>query len=61
MSSPFLSLWCSDTDDWGCSCEGYSGAGVVVQVNHSVVGSAQAAKGSACACLSVPQTLQVAL
>lgn len=38
-----------------------SGPGVVVQVNHGVVGRATAAKGSAGARLSVPQTLQVAL
>lgn len=61
LSSPFLSLFCSDPDDRGCSCEGRSGPGLVVQVDHGVVGGAQAAKGSACAHLSVPQTLQVAL
>lgn len=58
---PFLSLFRSDPDNWGCSCKGRSGPGVVVHVDHGVVGSAQAAKGSACAHLSVPQTLQVAL
>lgn len=51
----------SDPDDWCCGCEGHSGARVVLQVDHGVVGGAQAAKGSSCAHLSVPQTLQVAL
>lgn len=58
--SPFLSL-CSDPDDWGCGCEGHSGPGVVIQVDHGVVGGALAAKGSASAHLPVSQTLQVAL
>lgn len=61
LSSPFLSLFCSDPDDGGRSCKWCGGAGVIVQVDHGVVGGAQAAKGSACAHLSVPQTLQVAL
>lgn len=51
----------SDPDDWGCGCERRRGPGVKVQVDHGVVGGAQAAKGSACARLSVPQTLQVTL
>jgi len=57
LRSPF----CSDPDDGGCSCKGCGGPGVVVQVDHGVVGGAQAAKGSTCAHLSFPQTLQVAL
>ncbi len=56
-----LHCFCSDSDDRGCSCKGRGGPSVIVQVDHGVVGSAVAAKGSACAHLSVPQTLQVAL
>lgn len=59
--SSFSSPRGSDPDDWCCGCEGHGGARVVLQVDHGVVGGAQAAKGSSCAHLSVPQTLQVAL
>lgn len=51
----------SHPDHGGGGGEGGGGAGVEVQVDHGVVGRAQAAKGRAGAHLSVPQTLQVAL
>lgn len=51
----------SDPDDRGGGCEGRGGAAVVVQVDHGVVGGSHAAKGSACAHLSVSQALQVTL
>lgn len=51
----------SDPDDRGGGCEGRRGAAVVVQVDHGVVAGCHAAKGGACAHLSVPQALQVTL
>lgn len=47
----------SHPDDRGGGCEGSGGAGVEVQVDHGVVGCAQAAKRRARAHLSVPQAL----
>lgn len=54
-------LVCSDPDNRGCGCERRGGPGVEVQVDHGVVGSAQAAKRGARVHLSVSKTLQVAL
>lgn len=51
----------SDPDHWGGGCEGRRGAAVVVQVDHGVVAGSHAAKGRACAHLSVSQALQVTL
>lgn len=51
----------SDPDHRCGGCEGRGGAAVVVQVDHGVAGGSHAAKGSACAHLSVSQALQVTL
>lgn len=51
----------SDPDHRGGGREGRGGAAVVVQVDHGVVAGPHAAKGSACAHLSVSQALQVTL
>lgn len=61
MVVPCLSLGASDPVDRCGDGEGYGGACLVVKVDYCVVGSAQAAEGVACAHLSVPKTLQVAL